>query len=196
MAASAVVMIYGKINKQKLIDALFRGGLRGLRVFVESFSEVPDHIIAELGAALEELSSTDPADRDRAVKIRIFQVFGCFSFWFIRRIGSAVGSKSMAPAIKRYVDSNDTIANQLVGMSSTLETPGRIPFAELRRLNKRVSKQAFAQSVLRYIVLTRIHMYKTAEAEKQQVFQELDIQVSTQHAIDYKTRRAKRLTKD
>ena len=181
--------------KQKLIDSLFKGGLRGLRVFVEAFSEVPDHIIAELGAALEDFSSTNSAERDRAVKIRIFQVIGRFSFWFIRRIGSAVGSKSMAPAIKRYVDSNDTIANQLVGMTSTLETPGRIPFEELRGLNERVSKQAFAQCVLRWIVFTRIHMYKTAEAEKQQVFQELDIHVSTQHAIDYRTRRTKRLPK-
>ncbi|MGN7873625.1 STAND family AAA ATPase [Roseateles sp. 22389] len=181
--------------KQKLIDSLFKGGLRGLRVFVEAFSEVPDHIIAELGAAIQELSSTNTIDRDRAVKVRIFQVIGRFSFWFIRRIGSAVGSKSMAPAIKRYVDSNDTIANQLVAMSSSLETPGRIPFDELQALNSRVSKQAFAQSVLRYIVFTRIHMYKTSEAEKQQVFQELEIQISTQHVIDYKTRKAKRLTK-
>ncbi len=189
---------FGNIDanaKQRLIDSLFKGGLRGLRVFVEAFSAVPDHIIAELGAALEELNSANSAERDRAVKIRIFQVIGRFSFWFIRRIGSAVGSNSMAPAIKRYVESNDTIANQLVGMTSTLETPGRIPFEELRALNERVSKQAFAQSVLRWIVFTRIHMYKTSEAEKQQVFQELDIRVSTQHAIDYKTRRSKRLPK-
>src|SRR5262249_19143528 len=129
------------------------------------------------------------------VKVRIFQVVGRFSFWFIRRIGSAVGSKSMAPAITRYVDNNDTIANQLIGMSSGLETPGRIPFKDLRKLNERVSKQAFAQSVLRWIIFTRIYMYKTAEAEKQQVFEELDIQVSTQHAVDYTTRRAKRLIK-
>lgn len=162
---------------------------------MEAFSEVPDHIIAELGAAIQELSSTNTIDRERAVKVRIFQVIGRFSFWFIRRIGSAVGSKSMAPAIKRYVDINDTIANQLVAMSSSLETPGRIPFDELQALNSRVSKQAFAQSVLRYIVFTRIHMYKTSEAEKQQVFQELEIQISTQHVIDYKTRKAKRLTK-
>lgn len=182
--------------KQKLIDSLFKGGLRGLRVFVEAFSEVPDHIIAELDAALEDLISTNPADRERAVKVRIFQVIGRFSFWFIRRIGSAVGSKSMAPAIKRYVDNNDTIANQLVGMTSALETPGSIPFDALRRLNDRVSKQAFAQSVLRWIVFTRIHMYKTGETEKQRVCAELDIQVSTQHAIDYATRRAKRLTKN
>lgn len=189
---------FGSIDtdtKQKLIDSLFRGGLRGLRVFVEAFSAVPDHIIAELGAALDDLGSTNTADRERAVKVRIFQVIGRFSFWFIRRIGSAVGSRSMSPAIKRYVDNNDTIANQLVGMTSSLETPDRIPFQDLRKLNERVSKQAFAQSVLRWIVLTRIYMYKTADAEKQQVFQELNIQVSTQHAIDYKTRKAKRLTK-
>ena len=182
-------------SKQKLIDSLFKGGLRGLRVFVEAFSAVPDHIIAELGTALDDLGSTNPADRDRAVKIRIFQIIGRFSFWFIQRIGSAVGSKSMAPAIKRYVDNNDTISNRLVGMTSMLETPDRIPLQDLRELNERVSKQAFAQSVLRLIVLTRIYMYKTAEAEKQQVFQEMDIRVSTQHAIDYTTRKAKRLTK-
>lgn len=182
-------------TKQKLIDSLFKGGLRGLRVFVEAFSAVPEHIIAELGAALDELSTSTTADRERAVKVKVFQVIGRFSFWFIRRIGSAVGSKSMAPAIKRYVDNYDTIANQLVGMTSSLETPDRIPFQDLRKLNERVSKQAFAQSVLRWIVLTRIYMYKTADAEKQQVFQELKIQVHTQHAIDYKTRHAKRLTK-
>lgn len=193
MALKANFGTIDAIAKQKLIDSLFRGGLRGLRVFVEAFSKVPDHIIAELGAALEDLNSTDAIERERAVKIRIFQVIGRFSFWFIRRIGSAVGSKSMAPAVKRYIESNDTIANQLVGMTSTLETPGRIPFEELRALNERVSKQAFAQSVLRWIVFTRIHMYKTSEAEKQQVFQELDIRVATQHAIDYKTRRTKRL---
>jgi hypothetical protein len=184
------------VAKQQLIDSLFKGGLRGMRVFVEAFSGVPEHIIAELGAALDDLSSTNPAERERTVKIRIFQVVGRFSFWFIRRIGSAVGSKSLTPAIARYVESNDTIANQLVAMTSALETPGRIPLQDLRKLNERVSKQAFAQSVLRWIVFSRIYMYKTAEAEKQQVFEELDIRVSTQHAIDYTTRRAKRLTKD
>lgn len=187
---------FGSIDthvKQQLIDSLFKGGLRGLRVFVEAFSDVPEHILAELSVVIDDASTTNPADRERAVKVRIFHVIGRFSFWFIRRIGSAVGSKSMAPAITRYVANNDTIANQLVGMSSTLETPGRIPFQELRSLNERVSKAAFAQSVLRLIVFTRIHMYKTAEAEKQQVFQELNIQVSTQHAIDYATRRSKRV---
>lgn len=189
---------FGSIDtdtKQRLIDSLFKGGLRGLRVFVEAFSSVPDHIIAELGAAVDDLSSTNSADRERAVKVRIFQIVGRFSFWFIRRIGAAVGSKSMAPAIARYVANNDTIANQLIGMTSALETPGRIPFRDLRKLNERVSKQAFAQSVLRWIVFTRIYMYKTAEAEKQQVFEELDIRISTQHAVDYSTRRSKRLAK-
>jgi hypothetical protein len=179
-------------SKQKLIDSMFKGGLRGLRVFVEAFTEVPDHIIAELGAALDELGSASSADRERAVKIRIFQVIGRFSFWFIQRIGASVGSKSMAPAIKRYVDNNDTISNQLVRMTSALETPDRIPLQDLSKLHDRVSKQAFAQSVLRMIVLSRIYMYKTSEAEKQQVFQEMNIRVSTQHAIDYSTRKAKR----
>jgi hypothetical protein len=190
---------FGSIDtdaKQQLIDSLFKGGLRGLRVFVEAFSSVPEHFLAELATVIDGVSTNNPADRERAVKVRIFQVIGRFSFWFIRRIGSAVGSKSMAPAIARYVANNDTIANQLIGMTSTLETPGRIPFQELRKLNDRVSKAAFAQSVLRWIVFTRIHMYKTAEAEKQQVCEELDIRVSTQHAIDYSTRGAKRLKKD
>lgn len=195
----AVKANFGSIDtdvKQELIDSLFKGGLRGLRVFVEAFSSVPDHLLAELGALLEDVGTTDPADRERAIKVKVFHVVGRFSFWFIRRIGSAVGSKSMTPAITRYVANNDTIANQLVGMTSTLETPGRIPFQELQKLNERVSKAAFAQSVLRWIVFTRIYMYKTAEAEKQQVFQELGIQVSTQHTIDYATRRSKRVKKN
>ena len=155
--------------KQRLIDSLFRGGLRGLRVFVEAFSDVPEYFLAELAAIVEQSQSNTLADRERAVKVRVFNLIGRFSFWFIRRVGSSVGSKSMAPALARYVADNDSVANQLVAMASTLETPGRIPFRDLQLLNERVSKTAFAQSVLRWIVYTRIYMYKTSEAEKQQV---------------------------
>ena len=51
----------------------------------------------------------------------------------------------------------------------------------------------FAQSVLRWIVYTRIYMYKTSEAEKQQICEEIGIRLAQQHAIDYKTRRTKKL---
>ena len=180
-------------TKQTLIDALFRGGLRGLRIFVEAFSNVPDYLLAELAAVLEDIDTATTEKRDRAVKVRVFHVIGRFSFWFVRRIGSSVGSKSMAPAISKYVSANDTVANQLVALASTLETPGRIPFKELQALNERVSKGAFGQSVLRWIVFMRIYMYKTAEIEKQQVCEELGIRIVDQHAIDYKTRNTKRL---
>lgn len=180
-------------SKQRLIDSLFRGGLRGLRVFVEAFSNVPEYFLAELATIVEQTQSSSMAERERAVKVRIFNLIGRFSFWFIRRVGSSVGSKSMAPALARYVADNDTVANQLVAMASTLETPGRIPFKDLQTLNGRVSKTAFAQSVLRWIVYTRIYMYKTSEAEKQQVCEEIGIRLAQQHAIDYKTRQTKKL---
>ena len=106
--------------KQRLIDSLFRGGLRGLRVFVEAFSDVPEYFLAELAAIVEQSQSNTLADRERAVKVRIFNLIGRFSFWFIRRVGSSVGSKSMAPALARYVADNDSVANQLVAMASTL----------------------------------------------------------------------------
>ena len=46
----------------------------------------------------------------------------------------------MAPAIKRYVEKNDTISNRLVGMTSAQVTPDRILLQDLRKLNERVSK--------------------------------------------------------
>ena len=182
-------------SKQKMIQTMFDGGLRGLRVFVEAFIELPNYMIAELDAALRDLESASSTDRERAIKIRIFQVIGRFSFWFIQRVGSSVGSKSMVPAIKRYVDNNDKVSNHLIYMTSTLETPDRIPLHYLRELNTRVAKNAFPQSVLRMIVFNRMYMYKTSEQEKQQVSQVMNIGVATQHAIDYTTRKSKRLPK-
>jgi hypothetical protein len=180
-------------SKRKMIQTMFDGGLRGLRVFVEAFIDLPDYMIAELGAALRDMESTSPTDRERAVKIRIFQFISRFSFWFIQRVGSSVGSKSMEPAIRHYVDENDKVSNKLIYMTSTLETPNRIPREYLKALNARVAKNAFPQSILRMIVLHRMYMYKTTETEKQQVAEEMKIGVSTQHAIDLATRKSKRL---
>lgn len=192
---TAIKTNFGSINstsKQALIGSVFEGGLRGLRVFVEAFSEMPDYLLAEVSSVVSE-DFSDSADREKAIKVHVFSVIGRFSFWFIQKVGASIGSKSMVPALNRYVSANDTIANNLVAMSSMLETPGRIPFEELRNINDRVSKAAFAQSVLKLIVLTRMHMYRTAEAEKQQVCQELGIHMSTQRAIAYRTKDTKKL---
>jgi predicted MPP superfamily phosphohydrolase len=180
-------------TKRQMIDTLFRGGLRGMRFFLEGFAAMPPYLLADLGAVLD-LNDDDTAEsRDRAVKVRLFHIVSRFSFFIIQRIGSSATSKSMMPAISRYVDSNDTVANRLVAMAGQLETPDRIPFDELQKLNARVAKTPFAQSVLRLVVITRIYMYKTDEKEKQQVCQELGIRISTQHAIDYRTRNTKKL---
>ncbi|WP_156861288.1 metallophosphoesterase [Casimicrobium huifangae] len=180
-------------TKAQMIDSLFRGGLRGLRFFLEVFSQVPPSVLTELGALLDASDSETPEDREHTIKVRLFHIVSRFSFYFIQRIGSSATSKSMLPAISRYVKEHDTVANQLVAMAGRLETPGRIPFKELQALNERVSRTIFAQSVLRLVVISRIYMYKTDEAEKQQVCQELGIRVATQHAIDYKTRNLKKL---
>ncbi len=189
---------FGSIDaetKQQLIDTLFRGGLRGLRIFIEAFTDTPDYLLAELAVIFEENENSNQEDKERAIKIRIFHLIGRFSFWFIQRVGNSVGSKSIAPALARYVAANNTIANQLIATASTLEMPGRIPFKELQALNQKVSNTAFAQSVLRLIVITRMYMYKTEEAEKQQVCEELGIRMSVQHAIEYQTRKTKRIVK-
>ena len=182
-------------QKQELVAAIFNGGLRGLRVFVELFSDIPDYIMGELAAVLEDSAEATNEEKERAIKIRVFHVISRFSFWFVRRIGTSIGSKSMAPAVERYVQSNDTIANQLIAMAGALETPGRIPFKELQAINERVFKAPFALSILRLIAFTRMHMYKTLEAEKQQVCSELGIRMATQRAIEYRTKDSKKITK-
>ena len=187
---TAIKTNFGSIDaasKQELIGSVFEGGLRGLRVFVEAFSELPDYVLAQVSSVVIDDDLTND-DREKAIKVHVFSIIGRFSFWFIQKVGASVGSASMAPALNRYVEANNTIANNLVAMSSMLETPGRIPFDELRSINKRVSKAAFAQSVLKLIVLTRMHMYRTSESEKQQVCEELEIRMSTQRAIAYRTK--------
>ncbi|GKS97449.1 metallophosphoesterase [Acidovorax sp. SUPP2825] len=196
---SALKANFGAIDsttKQLLINTLFQGGLRALRSFVEIFASTPDGVMAELLEAIQdgESGSSTKATREKAVKVKMFQVIGRLSFWFIHRVGASVGSRSMTPAIDRYVATNDTVANRLIAMAGKLETPDPIPLSELRDLNSRVQKSAFAHSVLRWIVYSRIHMYRTAEREKQQICEEMGIKIDLQHAIDFKTKRTKRIS--
>jgi hypothetical protein len=43
------------------------------------------------------------------------------------------------------------------------------------------------------MVMRRMYMFKTTEGDKQWLFSKLGIEIRAQHAIDYKTRKSKRL---
>jgi Calcineurin-like phosphoesterase len=182
-------------EKQRLLKVVFDGGLRGVTNFLKQVADDPDTLVSQVMELLDRKKPTNIEVREELAKKAIFVFIAWLLYWFVRRVGASIGSSSLQPAIERYVRDNPTVANQLVGISSLLETPAPIPFDRLQKLNDDLKSLALAQNVLRHLAYMRLHMYQTEVRERQQLLQELGIDMDSQRAADYKTRNTKKLKK-
>lgn len=180
-------------EKQRLLSILFNGGLRGVSALLDEFSKDSNSLIGEIESLIQKKKPTNIEERGNIAKQAVFMFVASLTYLFIRRIGVCIGSVGLQPAIDRYVSNNSTVANQLIGIASLLETPKRIPFDKLKKLNQDFKTLALAQFLLRHLSYTRLHMYQTEVKERQQICQELGIEMNSQRAADYQTRNNKRM---
>ena len=180
-------------EKQRLLKVLFDGGLRGVSSLLGGLVKTPESFIGEIKELLEKKKPTNQRETEAVARQAVFMFIAWLLFWFVRRLGASIGSSSLQPAIDRYVKESPTAANELIGISSALETPTPIPFEKLKTLNEEFKSLALATYLLRQLAYTRVHMYQTLVRERQQLLEELGIGIDSQRAVEYQTRKTKRV---
>jgi len=180
-------------EKQRLLRAIFDGGLRGLRSLFEKLTSDPDYLMSEILEVVDKKKPETSLDKQRIASQAIFFYLSSLGYIFFRRIGTAVGSRTLRPALARYVQEHPTVANKLVNLSCSLETPGPLPLPAVRELNDQLRSQSFPASILRQLALARVYLYYTEAMERQQLCDELEIEMRTQRAIDYQTKDSKKV---
>ena len=189
---------YGQLSatvKTTLIKELFDGGLRGLRDLFELLFSDSEGLVRSIEGVLEKRGiENDPIRRNARAKREMFEVLGMLAFAFIRRCGVSVASPHLLKVIEKVVENSPTTANRLILSSIELEKCGGLDnFEQLRNLNKEITSNSFAQSILQQLVVTHMHLYPTSAAQKQRVCAELKIEMRVQRALDLATKGNKRV---
>jgi len=133
----------------RTLNALLRmaeGNLDGLRQFIGT-------IIAE------RTDLTDAALADKTDKAIIWLTL-LAGFSMVKRISYAVGHQDLMPTYERVLASTDTLACRIIDVAIKLEYDS-VPQNPLRDIKRQVHKNAFAYTVVRWLVGDFLYLHKT-----------------------------------
>ncbi|KOR08581.1 hypothetical protein ABW53_14080 [Stutzerimonas stutzeri] len=180
---------YSKIQrarKYQLIEELFNAPLRALKDFYTFFETNPDSLAKEIEAALQKKGSiTDPEERKTVARKIAASLIQVITFGFVMRAAQGANTDSLAEEVSNVVKSNDSLAFRMIELGIKLDSYRELPRSLLRDLYHETKRDITAARLLQMMVLHRLYMFKTSEKDMQWLTTELQIDIETQHMINY-----------
>lgn len=181
-------------RRRALVEEIMVGPLRGLGNFYAYLNRTPDWLVAEIDAALERRGKVDDAEeRKRIAKRLVGAIIQIISLSFIVRASDAVNSDRLLEDIRDVVERRGALAFRLMEMSVLLDSPKTLPRHKLGALLEEVNTQPIAARLLNLMLLNRLYMFETSEADMQWLAKESGLRLDLQHAISYGAGRNQRL---
>jgi hypothetical protein len=186
---------YSKIQrarKEALLEELFNGPLRAIQDFYSFFDKNPDALASEIEAAiLRKGKIDDPEARKVFARKVAANLIQFVTFGFLMRAAQSANSESLREDVRAVVIKAVTPAFKIIELGILLDSPKPIPRATLRPLFMEVRNDLIASRVIQIMVLNRLYMFKTSEQDMQWISGELQIDLTTQHAITYQEKQRK-----
>jgi hypothetical protein len=102
-------------------------------------------------------------------------------------------SDSLMEDVRDVVKSNGTMAFKIIQLGIILDSPRSLPKGELKALLKEARPGSIASRLIRAMVVNRLYMFKTSEADMQWLSSTLDVSMQFQRTISYQDKGHKRL---
>lgn len=186
---------YSKIHrtrKRELIEEIFDGPLRAVATFYDYFNKNPDALFSEIETALKKKGTVENPEVRQAIAQKVVaNIIQFVTYGFLMRAARSAGSDPLLEDVNFVVKQNKTAAYKLIELGMNLDTPKAIPRSHLEELFKEIKKDPVAGRVLQIMVLNRLYMFKTTEADMQWISSRLEINLEMQHAITYQEKRSR-----
>jgi hypothetical protein len=188
---------YGSLKQSRKIEIVKECldiMLRTLSVFFTILRENKDQIVVEIVAILRQHNMTERDDHERIIGFTqsfIFQISAAVSFAFISRISRFVGTKNLAPVFQEILRMNDITSVKLVDKAIKLDHFRGFPIGDLSKLNREISDNLLASTVLRAIVVNHLYMFDVDFKDRQKICQEFQISIADSRIIDHQSREKK-----
>jgi hypothetical protein len=183
-----------RVRKRELVDELFKGPLRALQDFYEFLAKNPDVLVAAIEESLKA-SHKMPLEEDRNKFAR--KLFGrlveTITYAFVIKAAQSAHSDNLMEDVRDVVKNNGTMAFKIIELGIILDSPRSLPKSQLKTLLKQAGSGSIASRLMRAMVVNRLYMFKTTEADMQWLSTTFDVSMQFQHTISYQDKGRRKL---
>jgi hypothetical protein len=187
----------GGLNRAQRVDmlvCLFSGPLRGITAFVELFLEDRVRAAEEIERMLEAKDPQQPKEsRAKAAQEHLSYLMQITAYGFIQETALSVGSEALYEDIRAASDRLGSLAGRLIEVDVLLDTGKALPREPLQRLLDETKDDIVAGRIVQLLTLRRLHMYRTAERDKQWLHSVGVLDLRRQQTVEFNSRRHKLL---
>lgn len=181
--------------KRALLQALFDGSLKSLSRFYGSLTASSEKMVARIKKAIEDSGKEeDVAQRDKLARRFLAEVVQSVSVGILVHAASSINSDDLSEDItdtvneKMSLDSTSgkkSFAYRILDLAVSLDSAKPIPRTKLNDLYQEKKSDIIANRIIKLLVLGRLYMFKTTEADMQWIASTLQIPIGQQHQIAY-----------
>ncbi len=157
---------YGSLKakpKEDLLLEAIEAPLRALESIFTLFRDDSDALLIAIENRLKkELTShsTKNSDLKPLANKLLYKVLQMVSFQVIKKISSAIGSRNLLPVINTLVENDSTNAKKLIELSVQLDLGTLCSPHELKKLAKELNITSLSGSLLQFMILHYLYMFK------------------------------------
>lgn len=181
--------------KRELLHALFDGNLKAISKFFSSIGDKSDRTLSRVKKAIEETGKiSDGAQRDKLARRFLAEVIQSVSVGIISHAASSISSDDLSeevsdaakPSTLREFGREDaSTAYKIIELAVRLDSGKAIPRVLLEDLYAAKKSDLIANRIIKLLVLTRLYMFRTSEADMKWIASKIEIPLDQQHQITY-----------
>jgi hypothetical protein len=180
-------------ERVEFLKQLISGPLRAVNAFFTVFMGQKSSAqieLMELLAKKKVLGSDD--ERQKVARQVLAWLLQSAAAGLLIKAVVSISSDELLEDIKTATNSIGTPAAKLIAIGIKLDGPGRIP-KEIAKLADELTGDFIATRVLQIMILRRLYMFRTEEADRQWLASKKLVDLQYQHTLEYKTRKTKLL---
>lgn len=183
-----------RAQRVDLLSKVMSGPLRAVSAYFQLFlgNQAAAQVeITEMLAKQKALSSDE--ERGKAARHLLAWLLQTSAAGIILKAIVSVSSDELLEDIRSAAQAIDAPSARLIATGVKLDGPGRLPQKEIESLLKEFSDDFIAARVLQLLILRRLYMFRTDERDKQWLASKELVGLEFQHAVEFKSRKAKLL---
>lgn len=170
-------------SKRELGEEAYNIGLRSLKSLFDLFIKDPDIVVNGVKGILERDKIVDHLEIEKESRRILFVLFFIISYFFVEKISSSMGSEHLRETFRKMLQTNNTIAYQLVDISIKLNFFGKFPLRDVEDLLKEIKGKNLPYTLLRAMVINYLYMFPVELRERQRICKLLNITMDVQRKI-------------
>lgn len=179
-------------EKRILLNDLFSAPMRALSDFYDFIKSNPDAFTNEIERAIVRKGAVEQKERIREISQKIVAgLIQMMSMSFIMKPAMSANADSLKEDVLKLVQEKNIMSYRLIELCMRLDSPNPFPRRTIEDIYNESSNNIPVRKILEILIVNRLYMFKTTEADMQWLSSQLNFDIKIQHNISYARKSSK-----